>query len=178
MNKSYSKIRHIQESNQRLEKRILNEQGQTFPMDGKPHSVGPGMPKNTNSNPTKEVVANLINDIKSNMSSDSLRDAEDLMVIYKKLLTLKGKMVSQGQIPRYIEMDSEEKRQMPSLHYFNKMYSRQPNNKYGMGDPFDFIGRIKQVGDKSVSGSIEKTKDGKYTTPQVKQMIIDLVTKG
>ena len=161
-----------------LVKRVIKEQEHKFPMDGKPHGVGPGMPKNTNGNPTKEVVANLINDIKSNMSSDFWRDADDLMVIYKKLLTLKGKMVSQGQIPRYVEMDSEEKRQMPSLHYFNKMYSRQPNNKYGMGDPFDFIGRIKQVGDKSASGSIEKTKDGKYTTPQVKQMIIDLVTKG
>ena len=43
MNRSYSKIRHIQESNQRLENRLLNEQGQKFPMDGKPHSVGPGM---------------------------------------------------------------------------------------------------------------------------------------
>ncbi len=29
MNKSYSKIRHIQEANQRLEKRILNEQTTT-----------------------------------------------------------------------------------------------------------------------------------------------------
>ena len=43
MNRSYSKIRHIQESNQRLENRLLNEQEQKFPMDGKPHSVGPGM---------------------------------------------------------------------------------------------------------------------------------------
>jgi hypothetical protein len=31
MNKSYSKIRHIQESNQRLEKRILKEQGDNSP---------------------------------------------------------------------------------------------------------------------------------------------------
>jgi len=29
MNRSYSKIRHIQESNQRLEKRLLNEQSQS-----------------------------------------------------------------------------------------------------------------------------------------------------
>ena len=30
-----------------LVKRVIKEQGQTFPMDGKPHSVGPGMLKNT-----------------------------------------------------------------------------------------------------------------------------------
>ena len=41
-----------------LVKRVIKEQEHKFPMDGKPHGVGPGMPKNTNGNPTKEVVAN------------------------------------------------------------------------------------------------------------------------
>ena len=50
MNRSYSKIRHIQESNQRLENRLLNEQEHKFPMDGKPHPVGPGMPPPTTTN--------------------------------------------------------------------------------------------------------------------------------
>lgn len=34
MNRSYSKIRHVQESNRRLEERLLNEQGRDFLLAG------------------------------------------------------------------------------------------------------------------------------------------------
>jgi hypothetical protein len=129
-------------------------------------------------NPFKEQIADLIKDIDKKLSQDFWRDTDDLLVIYKKLLPLKGKMVSKGQIPRYREMDYDEQQPMPALHYFNRMFGRIPNNEYGMGDPFNFIDRIKQVSDNTAGGNIEKSKDGKYTTPQVKYMIWDLVQKG
>jgi hypothetical protein len=60
------------------------------------------------------------------------------------------------------------------------MYSRIPGNKYGMGNSVMgyFTSRIKQVGDKTFFGEVEKTSDGKYTTPQIKSMIISLVNNG
>ncbi len=123
----------------------------------------------------KEKIADLISDVNSRMSSDYWRDADDLMMIYNKLLPLKGKKVGAGAAKRYIEMDySQQNPDLSALQYFNKMYGRVPNNRYGMGST-DFITRIKQVGDKTMSGYTEKTKDGKYTTKQVKQMIIDLI---
>ena len=121
----------------------------------------------------------MIDDIKSSMSWDAWRDADDLMNIYKQLLPLKGKKVGKGEIKRYKEMDAEEMNpNMTALKYFNKMYERIPNNKYGMGGPFDFIHRIQQIGEKTFGGDVEKTTDGKYTTQQVKKMIVDLINNG
>ena len=65
-----------------------------------------------------------------------------------------------------------------ALHYFNNMYSQMQNNQYGMGGPYDFTQQIEKVGEKTPTGDIEKTKDGKYTTQQVKKMIINLVNNG
>ena len=127
-------------------------------------------------NPAKEALADLIDDIKSDMTLDPYRDADDLMEIYNKLLPYKGKTVGPPAIPRYKEMDSSDAGNMPALTYFNIMYGQQQNNQYGMGKPFNFADRITQVGNTSLSGGEERTSDGKYTTPQVKKMIIDLVT--
>jgi hypothetical protein len=127
-------------------------------------------------NPAKEALADLIDDITSDMTLDPYRDADDLMEIYNKLLPYKGKTVGPPAIPRYKEMDSVEAGNMPALTYFNRMYGQQQNNQYGMGNPFNFADRINQVGNTSLSGGEERTSDGKYTTPQVKKMIIDLVT--
>jgi|LakMenE01Jun11ns_1017448.scaffolds.fasta_scaffold9700545_2 hypothetical protein len=135
----------------------------------------------TKGNQFKEQIADLIDEIQTAMSWDAWKDADNLMDIYKKLLPLKGKKVGKGQIPRYVEMDAEQQNpDLPALHYFNTMYSRIPGNKYGMGNSVMgyFTSRIKQVGDKTFFGEVEKTSDGKYTTPQIKSMIISLVNNG
>ena len=130
-----------------------------------------------NGNPFKEQIADLIDQIKSLMSG--YRNADDLMLIYRKLLPLKGRKVGQGEIKRYVEMNAQDKNpNLLALHYFNNMYSQRQNNRYGMGGPYDFTHAIEQVGDKTLTGDIEKTKDGKYTTQQIKKMIINLVNKG
>ncbi len=65
MNRSYSKIRHIQESNQRLEKRMLNEQG----------------PLNKKLDPKKlEVVTRLRNEILKKYGCGKQSDTFDSLV--------------------------------------------------------------------------------------------------
>jgi hypothetical protein len=44
-----------------LVKRVIKEQGQTFPMDGKPHPFGTGMPKNTNTKKTDDYFDLMVN---------------------------------------------------------------------------------------------------------------------
>ena len=130
-----------------------------------------------NGNPFKEKIADLIDEITSLMSG--YRSADDLILIYKKLLPLKGKKVGDGEIRRYKEMDADDQDpNLLALHYFNNMYSQMQNNQYGMGGPYDFTQQIEKVGEKTPTGDIEKTKDGKYTTQQVKKMIINLVNNG
>lgn len=130
-------------------------------------------------NQIKEQIADLIDEIHSLMSMDVWRNADDLMVIYKKLLPLKGKKVGKGEIQRYKEMSSDEMNpNMPALHYFNMMYGRIANNKYGMGDLTPFTEIISNVGDKTFTGGVERTSNSKYTTPQVKKMIINLINNG
>ena len=130
-------------------------------------------------NQIKEQIADLIDKIKSLMSMDIWRDADDLMVIYKKLLPLKGKKVGKGEIRKYKEMNSDEMNpNMPALHYFDMMYGRITNNEYGMGDSTPFTEIISKVGDKTFTGGVERTSNSKYTTPQVKKMIINLINNG
>ena len=158
MNRSFSKIRHIQEANQQLEKRIINEQKSNIP-----NVISKG------------DVAKVIDSVKDDMTTDMWRDADDLMSIYKRLLPLKGKNVVPPGTELYAEMTSEEQAPMPALKYFNMMYGRIQHNRYGMGD-FNFLQRIDRVGEKTASGKEEFTKDGKYTTRQVKGMIWQLVS--
>ena len=157
MNRSYSKIRHIQESNERLEKRLISEQSSNIP-----NVISKGK------------VAEVINSVKSSMTRDMWRDADDLMSIYKRLLPLKGKNVVPPGTELYAEMTSEEQAPMPALKYFNMMYGRIQHNRYGMGD-FNFLQRLGDVGEKTAWGGKEEfSKDGKYTTRQVKAMIYEL----
>ena len=156
MNRSYSKIRHIQEANQNLEKRLISEQSSNIP-----NVISKGK------------VAEVINSVKSSMTRDMWRDADDLMSIYKRLLPLKGKNVVPPGTELYAEMTSEEQAPMPALKYFNMMYGRIQHNRYGMGD-FNFLQRLGDVGEKTVTGKEEFSKDGKFTTRQVKAMIYQL----
>jgi hypothetical protein len=126
----------------------------------------------------KDELAKLKDDLKNQLSSDLWKDTDDLLGVYNKLLPYKGKKVSGVESKRYKQCDMD-RMPMSALSYFNEIWSKRPlPNEYCMGDGvFDFIHRISQVGDNNFSGGTEKSKDGRYTTPQVKKMIIDLVEK-
>jgi hypothetical protein len=140
----------------RLVKRVIEEQSSNIP-----NVISKGK------------VAEVINSIKSSMKWDMWRDADDLMSIYKRLLPLKGKNVVPPGTELYAEMTADEQAPMPALKYFNMMYGRIQHNRYGMGD-FNFLHRIGQIGDTTAGGKEEFSKDGKYTTRQVKAMIYQL----
>ena len=60
MNRSYNKIRHIQETNQRLENRVLNEQGVANALA----SLKPGQPKPAAAPAQNQRVQSLVNYLK------------------------------------------------------------------------------------------------------------------
>jgi hypothetical protein len=132
-------------------------------------------PKGTDK--VKELVGDLKEKIDSALSNDIWRDTDDLLELYNMLLPFKGKTVSGNPSKRYFACD-EDMIPMRALQYFYEIYPKRANNEYCMGNPFDFFHRINTVGDKTFSGGTEKSKDGKYTTPQVKKMIIQLVQNG
>jgi hypothetical protein len=123
----------------------------------------------------KEQLGNLKKELKSDLGLDAWKDTDNLLSIYKKLLPFKGKQVSNIVNKNFSGCDFERTPQ-PSLHYFNKIWNRQ--GEYCMGSGTLFTDSISKIGDNDFGGKIEKSKDGKYTTPQVKKMIIDLVNKG
>jgi hypothetical protein len=130
-----------------------------------------------NINPTKEKISKLISEIRNMMTYDMWRDADDLMMVYRKLLPLKGVKTGVGVASDYQNVFDGDK-DMRALEYFNKMWGQRKGNKYGMGNPFDFIKYIDSIGEKTMLGGEEKTSDGKYSTKQVKEMIIKLINNG
>jgi hypothetical protein len=122
---------------------------------------------------SKIKVAGVIDSIKSSMTQDMWRDADDLMSMYKRLLPLKGRNVVPPGTELYAEMTAEEQAPMPALKYFNMMYGRIQNNRQGMGD-LNFLQRLGKVGETTASGKEEFSKDGKFTTRQIKAMIYQL----
>ena len=174
MNKSYSKIRHIQESNLMLEQRILIEQSSSL----------------------KNQMFDLLLSVDD---SDYWTDADDLMNVYKKLLPYKGKVVqpnepfkfkivSLGQEPtndpQYSIIYPEDRkifdRPMSALKFMDSiskfdLYDPKTKMKVKEANPggntfFDFLNNTleKKFG---LFGGEDTTSDGKFTVKQLKQMI-------
>jgi len=128
---------------------------------------------------SKEYVASIIKSIENSMSADWWRDADDMMSIYQRLLPLKGKVVPQGQpSSKYTEMNADEQKSQPALHWFNTFFPRIVGNKFGMGGPFNFIQLVDKVGNTNAAGGEEVSKNGKFTTRQIKIKIMELVKNG
>ena len=173
MNRSYSKIRHIQESNERLEKRLLSEQSSSL----------------------KNEMFNLL------LSVDNHgRDGDALYGLYKKLLPYKNNLVQPndpfkfeladwGQdtntvFQTFPEHKSMLKKPMGALKFMDlisvyDLYDPITKKKVRDANPhgYSFNDFLQNVGDKKYGlfGGDDTTSDGKYNVKQLKQMITKLI---